>query len=311
MRACKTMLFACLLLSGIRVSCQLHAFTHLNTSDGLSENNVKSVCIDRNGLLWVGTIDGLNVYDGYSVTVFRKEEHPNMASNNVIHLTCDSHNQVWMGTSEGISWIDDNRNLHRVFLDDSISRFGCRTIQDTKTLGVVLYTSLGQYYFNQSEKKWKRLDWIPHFLRYERFHDAEPFDENRIIYATDSLVAIVDYAKQSIDYIQPFKGVFSLCRYSDHELAIGLQQGLVLIADIREKKINLQWMMELYKASPNKEQFFDSKLSREMGVIERLTGSGLFRQQIIDGKSEKEIRASWEPGLGKYKLMRKKYLLYP
>ena len=243
MRACKTMLLACLLLSGIRVSCQLHAFTHLNTSDGLSENNVKSVCIDRNGLLWVGTIDGLNVYDGYSVTVFRKEEHPNMASNNVIHLTCDSHNQVWMGTSEGISWIDDNRNLHRVFLDDSISRFGCRTIQDTKNLGVVLYTSLGQYYFNQSEKKWKRLDWIPHFLRYERFHDAEPFDENRIIYATDSLVAIVDYAKQSIDYIQPFKGVFSLCRYSDHELAIGLQQGLVLIADIREKKINRQYQL--------------------------------------------------------------------
>ena len=35
------------------------------------------------------------------------------------------------------------------------------------------------------------------------------------------------------------------------------------------------------------------------------------RQQIIDGKSEEEIRASWEPGLSQYKEMRKKYLLYP
>ncbi len=69
--------------------------------------------------------------------------------------------------------------------------------------------------------------------------------------------------------------------------------------------------MELYKASPYKEKFFDSKLSKEMGVIERLSGSGLFMQQIIDGKSEKEIRKTWEPGLTKYKLMRKKYLLYP
>ena len=79
----------------------------------------------------------------------------------------------------------------------------------------------------------------------------------------------------------------------------------------KSKQINLQWMMELYKASPYKEKFFDSKLSKEMGVIERLSGSALFRQQIIDGKSEKEIRESWEPGLSGYKVMRKKYLLYP
>lgn len=78
----------------------------------------------------------------------------------------------------------------------------------------------------------------------------------------------------------------------------------------KSKQINLQWIMELYKASPNKEQFFDSKLSKEMGLIEYRVGSGLFRQQIIDGKSEKEIRASWEPGLSEYKVMRKKYLLY-
>jgi uncharacterized protein YbbC (DUF1343 family) len=79
----------------------------------------------------------------------------------------------------------------------------------------------------------------------------------------------------------------------------------------KSKQINLQWIMELYKAHPYKEKFFDSKLSNQMGVIERLVGSGLFRQQIIDGKSEEEIRASWEPGLGAYKEMRKKYLLYP
>jgi uncharacterized protein YbbC (DUF1343 family) len=79
----------------------------------------------------------------------------------------------------------------------------------------------------------------------------------------------------------------------------------------KNKKINLQWMMELYKASPYKEKIFNSSLSREMGVIETLVGSALFRQQIIDGKSEKEIRESWEPGLTKYKMMRKNYLLYP
>jgi uncharacterized protein YbbC (DUF1343 family) len=79
----------------------------------------------------------------------------------------------------------------------------------------------------------------------------------------------------------------------------------------KDKKIKLSWLIELYKASPNKADFFNSKLSNQMGVIERLVGVADFRQQIIAGKSEKEIRASWEPGLSKYKTMRKKYLLYP
>ena len=79
----------------------------------------------------------------------------------------------------------------------------------------------------------------------------------------------------------------------------------------QSKKINLQWIMELYKAHPYKERFFDSKLSKQMNNIEIQTGSGLFRQQIIDGVPEAIIRASWEPGLSEYKLMRKKYLLYP
>ncbi len=79
----------------------------------------------------------------------------------------------------------------------------------------------------------------------------------------------------------------------------------------KTRQINLQWIMDLYKAHPYKEKFFDSKLSNQMGTIEKLIGSGEFRHQIIDGKSEKEIRASWEPGLSQYKEMRKKYLLYP
>ena len=81
---------------------------------------------------------------------------------------------------------------------------------------------------------------------------------------------------------------------------------------LREKgQINIQWMIELYNKYPYKEKFFDSKLSKEMGTIERLVGVSEFREQIVSGKSEKEIRASWEPGLSQYKEMRKKYLLYP
>lgn len=79
----------------------------------------------------------------------------------------------------------------------------------------------------------------------------------------------------------------------------------------KTKQINIQWMKELYAAFPEKEKFFDRRLSNQMGNIDRLAGTANFRKQIIAGVSEAEIRKSWEPGLSQYKEMRKKYLLYP
>ncbi|HTL09044.1 MAG TPA: DUF1343 domain-containing protein [Chitinophagaceae bacterium] len=80
---------------------------------------------------------------------------------------------------------------------------------------------------------------------------------------------------------------------------------------LKQKKINLQWMMELYKAYPYKEKFFDYTQSREMNNIARLVGDAKFKEQIMSGATEAAIRKSWEPGLTRYKAMRKKYLLYP
>jgi uncharacterized protein YbbC (DUF1343 family) len=79
----------------------------------------------------------------------------------------------------------------------------------------------------------------------------------------------------------------------------------------KTKRINLQWMMELYKAYPVKEKFFDRTQSQQIGNIDGLSGDAAFKKQIIAGKTVKEIQDSWEPGLSQYKAMRKKYLLYP
>ena len=78
----------------------------------------------------------------------------------------------------------------------------------------------------------------------------------------------------------------------------------------KKGRINIRWMIDLYKTYPIKEKFFDRNQSRQMGNIDFLAGTKQFKAQVIAGKKEKEIRKSWEPGLSKYKEMRKKYLLY-
>jgi uncharacterized protein YbbC (DUF1343 family) len=79
----------------------------------------------------------------------------------------------------------------------------------------------------------------------------------------------------------------------------------------KSRKLNIQWMKELYAAYPFKEKFFDYHQSREIGNIDFRTGDSKFREQIINNVSEEEMRKSWEPGLSQFKEMRKKYLLYP
>jgi uncharacterized protein YbbC (DUF1343 family) len=79
----------------------------------------------------------------------------------------------------------------------------------------------------------------------------------------------------------------------------------------KTKRINLQWMKELYKAYPDKAKFFDYKQSKEIGNIDFRTGDSRLKQQIIDDVPDEEIYKSWEPALSNYKKMRKQYLLYP
>lgn len=66
----------------------------------------------------------------------------------------------------------------------------------------------------------------------------------------------------------------------------------------------LRYLIDYYQQSTAKDKFFGK-------YFEQLTGTPTVRDMIVAGKSEQEIRAAWEPKLGQYKLMRKKYLLYP
>jgi uncharacterized protein YbbC (DUF1343 family) len=75
-------------------------------------------------------------------------------------------------------------------------------------------------------------------------------------------------------------------------------------------KIDLKWLVELYKAYPFKEKFFDYNQSNQIGNFDKLAGTTKLKEQIISGKTENEIRASWEPELGQFKQLRLKYLLY-
>jgi uncharacterized protein YbbC (DUF1343 family) len=96
-----------------------------------------------------------------------------------------------------------------------------------------------------------------------------------------------------------------------NEVCYGLDLRNYDTKKLREsKKLNLAWLIELYQAYPDKQNFFNKSLSKQINDIDKLAGTRNFKEQIIAGKTEAEIRRSWEPELTNYKKMRTKYLLY-
>ncbi|HEX7905515.1 MAG TPA: DUF1343 domain-containing protein [Chitinophagaceae bacterium] len=79
-----------------------------------------------------------------------------------------------------------------------------------------------------------------------------------------------------------------------------------------DNKVQLKWLMEAYRLFPQKDSFFIIPKSGKMeeSSFTKLSGNNELWQQIKAGKSEEEIRKSWEPKLSEFKTIRKKYLLY-
>ncbi len=69
-------------------------------------------------------------------------------------------------------------------------------------------------------------------------------------------------------------------------------------------RMNLSWLLMAFKNLGSNPAFFND-------YFDKLAGNAALRQQIIQGKSEQQIRESWQPGIEKFKNIRKKYLLYP
>ncbi len=80
----------------------------------------------------------------------------------------------------------------------------------------------------------------------------------------------------------------------------------MIIKDLQKnKKIDLTFLLKIYTDFTDKNSFF-----LKGNFFDKLAGTTQLRQQLIDGKSEADIRASWQAGLTRFKQIRKKYLLY-
>ena len=85
-----------------------YSLEQLDNTKGLSNSSVNSIFQDSENLLWIGTWDGLNRYDGNNFKIFRPElDNENSLSNQVIlKIGEDNIGKIWILTMHGINRYD-------------------------------------------------------------------------------------------------------------------------------------------------------------------------------------------------------------
>ncbi|MBN1926792.1 MAG: response regulator [Prolixibacteraceae bacterium] len=108
MRKCLTLV--CLLLFVVASTAQTKTFQFkkLDVNTGLSSNQINTIHKDSRGFVWIGTVNGLNRFDGYNLRIFRKGRNPlySINDNLVQNIFEDNRGQLWIVTSSGLNIFD-------------------------------------------------------------------------------------------------------------------------------------------------------------------------------------------------------------
>ena len=139
-------------------------FKKLDINNGLSSNQINTIFKDSRGYLWIGTLNGLNRYDGYSCRIFRKtnEKRGSIINNNINQIFEDYRNRLFIITGAGLSIFDP---VKEQFTDDDSIFHKNIEIPTTNILGIFTDKMNNLWFYNQNTGIYKydpKIDSVSH-----------------------------------------------------------------------------------------------------------------------------------------------------
>lgn len=94
-------------------------YQHIDKRAGLSNSAITSIFMDKNDYVWFGTWDGLNRYDGSSISVYKPGSgNDRSISNNIVReLLEDGNGRLWIITHSGINQFDPDLDSFSSWFD--------------------------------------------------------------------------------------------------------------------------------------------------------------------------------------------------
>jgi len=119
---------------------QNYSISHYTSKDGLANNEALDILQDKNGFIWITTVNGFSRYDGFEFVNFYSTENDSntLTSNSCSRLVEDTSGYLWISTWNGLNRMDPKTQIIKRFYhvipaftgkgssagDISIDRFG-------------------------------------------------------------------------------------------------------------------------------------------------------------------------------------------
>lgn len=138
-------------------------FKRITVEDGLSQTSVEYLFQDSKGYMWIGTIDGLNRYNGSRFEVFRySKDKPNSISGNYISAIAeDDEGNIWVGTSRGLNRINTHTSEITTYLPGvngcNLSNYNITEILIDSKGDIYIATEDGLNLYNEEDDNFIRL----------------------------------------------------------------------------------------------------------------------------------------------------------
>ncbi len=197
--------FLLCMLPAIGHSQAYFSFGQLTVKDGLSQSNAVAIAQDSAGYLWIGTLDGLNRYDGNEFRVYKKyfySQHSDKGYSHTGKVYADREGGLWIIPIEKIPEKYDPEN-DRFVRADSLREVSC--MYQDKQLNF-WFGSYGQGLFCLERKT----NLLKQVLSPEDFHvHIHHITENRegnIVAAGLGAVFLVDQYSFRVRKITPIQG---------------------------------------------------------------------------------------------------------
>ncbi len=135
----------------------------ISVKDGLSSNGVRTIKQDMYGYIWIATNDGVNVYDGYKINIYKNiaDDSTSLPSNSVYRILEDKQGIIWITSDEGLAEYNRSKNNFTTYrYTQSTNEIANRTthIYEDKKNNLWVGTQDGVLLFNRVTKEFERFD---------------------------------------------------------------------------------------------------------------------------------------------------------